>query len=137
MIFVEKTEDLYFNEGISIVVFGWLITCIAGMLPYVMWGGEFTLANALFESVSGYTTTGSTILNDIESLPKGLLFWRSSTHWIGGIGIILFVLLILPQSTRLILLNVEMSELSKSNFKYRTQRIIHLLVIVYARVNDC
>ncbi|MCF8295711.1 MAG: TrkH family potassium uptake protein, partial [Bacteroidales bacterium] len=75
LIFYEKTESIQYEESLAIIVFGWLITCIAGMLPYVMWGGEFTLVNAFFESVSGYTTTGSSILNDIEGLPKGLLFW--------------------------------------------------------------
>ena len=94
LIYVEKTQSISFTEGLSIVVFGWLLTCIAGMLPYIMWGGEFTLAKAWFESVSGFTTTGSTILNDVEALPLGLIFWRSATHWIGGIGIIIFVLLI-------------------------------------------
>ena len=98
LIFTERIDEVRFSEGLAISVTGWFITCIVGMLPYLMWGGEFTFANAFFESVSGYTTTGSTILNEIESLPKGILFWRSSTHWIGGMGVILFVLLILPQA---------------------------------------
>lgn len=98
-----------------------------------MWGGEFTIANAWFESVSGFTTTGSTILNNIEALPKGLLFWRSSTHWIGGIGIILFVLLILPQArgNRISIYNTEISSLSKLNFRVKTKKIVQILAIVY------
>jgi trk system potassium uptake protein len=133
LIFVEPTENLSFNEGLTIVVLGWFLTCIIGMLPYLMWGGEFTLANSFFESVSGYTTTGSSILNNIEILPKGLLFWRSSTHWIGGIGIILFVLLILPQSnnSQLTIVNTEISELAKMNFHYRSRKIVKVLAIVY------
>ncbi|HOP03610.1 MAG TPA: potassium transporter TrkG [Tenuifilaceae bacterium] len=132
-IFVEDQDNVSFSEGLAIVVGGWVITCIIGMLPYIMWGGEFSLVNAWFESVSGFTTTGSSILNNIEALPKGLLFWRSATHWIGGIGIVMFVLLILPQSTssRLTLLNAEMSELSKLNFRYKARKIIHVLIIVY------
>lgn len=132
-IFVEDHDDISFNEGLLIVVGGWFFTCLIGMLPYLMWGGEFSVANAWFESVSGFTTTGSSILNNIEDLPMGLLFWRSSTHWIGGIGIIMFVLLILPHSTssRLTLLNAEMSELSKLNFRYKARKIIHVLIIVY------
>lgn len=132
-IFVEEHDEISFSEGLFIVVGGWIVTCIMGMLPYLMWGGEFTLINAWFESVSGFTTTGSSILNNIEALPKGLLFWRSATHWIGGVGIIMFVLLILPHSTstRLTLLNAEMSELSKYNFRYKARKIIHVLVIVY------
>ena len=75
LIFTERIDEVRFSEGLAISVTGWFITCIVGMLPYLMWGGEFTFANAFFESVSGYTTTGSTILNEIESLPKGILFY--------------------------------------------------------------
>lgn len=133
MIFVERIEELMFNEGITIVVFSWAITCLIGAIPYIMWGGEFSVINAWFESVSGFTTTGSTILNDIENLPKGLLFWRSSTHWIGGIGVVMFILLILPysQNPKLTLINAEMSELSKGNFKYKARKILQILFYVY------
>ncbi len=133
LIFVERTENLSYEEGLIIVVFGWITTCLIGILPYIMWGGEFTIANAWFESVSGFTTTGSTILNNIEALPKGLLFWRSSTHWIGGIGIILFVLLILPQArgNRISIYNTEISSLSKLNFRVKTKKIAQILAIVY------
>lgn len=133
LIFAGPTENISFKEGLYIVVYGWLITCIIGMLPYLMWGGEFTVANAFFESVSGFTTTGSTVLNDIEILPKGLLFWRSSTHWIGGIGIILFVLLILPQSkgARLNIYNAELSSLSRLNFRFKAKKIVQVLAVVY------
>ncbi len=133
LVFSANYDSISFPEGIIIVVAGWLITCTIGMLPYIMWGGEFTLANAFFESVSGFTTTGSTVLNNIEGLPYGLLFWRSSTHWIGGVGIIIFVLLILPhaKNARITLLNTEMSELSKSNFHYKARTTIRILVVVY------
>lgn len=133
MVFVEKVDELFFNEGIVIVVFTWLITCLTGAMPYIMWGGEFSVMNAWFESVSGFTTTGSTILNDIEALPYGLLFWRSATHWIGGIGVIMFVLLILPysQGPRLLLLQTEMSEMSKSGFQFQAKRTLKVLVFVY------
>ncbi|RCW38363.1 TrkH family potassium uptake protein [Marinilabilia salmonicolor] len=133
LIFVERTEYISFSEGLTIVVLGWVITCVVGMLPYLMWGGEFTLTNAWFESVSGFTTTGSTILTEIESLPKGILFWRSSTHWIGGIGVILFVLLVLPQSKgrRVTIYNTEISSLSKMNFRYNKRKIVYILAIVY------
>lgn len=134
IIFVEPVQDLSFQEGISVVVVGWLITCVIGMLPYLMWGGEFSLINAWFESVSGFTTTGSSILNDVEALPMGLLFWRSSTHWIGGIGVIMFVLLILPisQNPRLKLVHTEMSDLSIFNFRQRAKRIVRIVATVYA-----
>ncbi len=132
-IFVESHDDISFSEGLAIVASGWIVTCLVGMLPYIMWGGEFSLINSWFESVSGFTTTGASILNNVEALPMGLLFWRSATHWIGGVGIIMFVLLILPHSTssRITLLNAEMSELSKLNFRYKARKIVHILVIVY------
>jgi len=133
IIYVQPTNYVTILEGISIVVFGWITTCLVGSLPYILWGGEFSIINSWFESVSGFTTTGSTIVNDIEALPKSLLFWRSSTHWIGGIGIILFILLILPESntSKLTLLNTEMSKLAKSDFKYRAKEIIKILLYVY------
>ena len=133
LIFTEKIEEIRFSEGLAISVIGWFITCVVGMLPYVMWGGEFTFVNAFFESVSGYTTTGSTILTEIESLPKGILFWRSSTHWIGGMGVILFVLLILPQARgmRSSLYKTEVSNLSRMNFKTKARQIARIIGIVY------
>ena len=133
LIYVQQTKYLTILEGVVIVVFGWIVTCLVGSLPYILWGGEFSLMNAWFESVSGFTTTGATILNDIEALPKSLLFWRSSTHWIGGIGIILFILLVLPESntSKLMLLNTEMSKIAKSDFKYRAKDIFKILFYVY------
>lgn len=133
LIFTEKIDEIRFNEGLVISVMGWFITCVVGMLPYVMWGGEFTFVNAFFESVSGYTTTGATILNEIETLPKGILFWRASTHWIGGMGVILFVLLILPQARglRSSLYKTEVSNLSRMNFKTKARQIARIIGIVY------
>jgi len=98
-----------------------------------LWGGEFTFTNAWFESVSGYTTTGSTILNDIESLPMSLLFWRSATHWLGGIGVVMLTLVILPNigHARFILLRTEMSDIAESNFRFQTKRVLKILAIVY------
>ena len=68
-IFVKSTESLSLNDGFLTIFLSWILSFIFGMLPYVLWGGEFTLINAWFESVSGYTTTGATILTDIEALP--------------------------------------------------------------------
>ena len=84
------------KEGYIIVTFGWLVMSASGMLPYLFTGAIPDITNAFFETISGYTTTGACILNDIESLPKGLLFWRSLTHWIGGMGIIVLAIAILP-----------------------------------------
>ena len=77
-IFVKKAPPLTLHDGFLTIVLSWFLSFIFGMLPYVLWGGEFTLVNAWFESVSGYTTTGATILTNVEALPRSLLFWRSS-----------------------------------------------------------
>ncbi len=132
-IFIPEFHELNTKEGISIVVMGWFIVCLMGAIPYIFYGGEFTLINAWFESVSGFTTTGSTVLNDIESLPKSILFWRSSTHWIGGLGIIIFAIIILPgkESKGHILLNTELSEIAKHSFNYSGRKILKMLFIVY------
>ena len=84
------------KEGYLIVTLGWMILSITGMLPYLFSGAIPNITNAFFETLSGYSTTGSSILTDIESLPKGILFWRSATHWIGGMGIIVLTIAILP-----------------------------------------
>lgn len=133
LIFVERQEQLTTKEGFCIVVGAWLLACVVGTFPYLIWGGEFSLINAWFESVSGFTTTGATILNDIESLPRGLLFWRMSTTWIGGIGVVMFVLVILPSMGRnkLTLTNLELSSLARDNYRYRTQTIVRILLGVY------
>jgi len=133
MIFVPSTTEISNREGFFIVVSGWLLSCLIGTLPYILWGGEFSLTNAWFESVSGYTTTGSTILTNIEALPPGLLFWRSSTHWIGGMGILIFVLSVLPSMGRagMILYRTEISSLAAENFHYRTKQNMQILLYVY------
>ncbi|CAM1334959.1 TrkH family potassium uptake protein [Tenacibaculum aestuariivivum] len=84
------------KEGYLIVTLGWLILSITGMLPYLLTGSIPSITDAFFETISGYSTTGSSILTDIESMPKGILFWRSATHWIGGMGIIVLTIAILP-----------------------------------------
>ena len=109
------------------------MSCLIGAVPYILWGGEFTFSNAFFESVSGFTTTGSTILQNIEALPHGLLFWRASTHWIGGIGIIIFVLSVLPSSgiVGLVLFRSEVSSVAQENFKQRANKAIQIITGVY------
>ena len=128
LFFVESEGEIKTKEGYAIVVGSWLVACIVGMFPYLIWGGEFTLINAWFESVSGFTTTGASILNDIEFLPRGLLFWRSSSAWIGGIAVV-----ILPSmgKSRHMLSNVEMSTIAKDNFHYRSKVIFRILITIY------
>lgn len=84
------------NDAYLIVTLSWLFISLLGSLPYLLSGAIPSVVNAFFESVSGFTTTGSSILTEIEALPKSILFWRSMTHWIGGIGIIVLVIIIMP-----------------------------------------
>ena len=89
-------RELTVREGYAVVSLAWLATGVAGALPYLLTGATYSPVAALFESVSGFTTTGATIFGDIESLPHGILFWRNLTQWIGGMGIIVLGIAILP-----------------------------------------
>ena len=133
MLFVPRAKSISNKEGFTIVVGSWVLASVVGMFPYLIWGGEFSLINAWFESVSGYTATGATILNNIEYLPQGLLFYRTSSNWLGGVGVVMFALVILPSlgTSKMSLSNVELSSLAKDNYRYRTQIIIRILLIVY------
>ncbi len=91
-----KRKVLQKRDGYVIVTFGWIFMSLAGTLPYLFTGAIPSFTDAFFETMSGYTTTGASILNDIESIPNGVLFWRSITHWIGGMGIIVLAIAILP-----------------------------------------
>lgn len=136
-IFIRKTPPVTLHDGFLTIVLSWLLSFIFGMLPYVLWGGEFSLVNAWFESVSGYTTTGATILNDVEALPRSLLFWRSSTHFIGGLGVVVFLLLVMPDASpyRLKLTNMEMSSLSKEGYRYKSSKVVWVIAMVYICLN--
>lgn len=98
LMFVTKKhqKEIKKRDGYLIVTLGWLVMVFSGMLPYLFTGAIPGFTNAFFESMSGYTTTGATILRDIESLPEGVLFWRSITNWIGGMGFIVLAVAILP-----------------------------------------
>lgn len=95
MIGRNASKQLFQRETLAMVGLGWLLLAFLGGLPF--WtSGELTLLDAYFESMSGFTTTGASILTDIEALPKSLLFWRSFTHWLGGMGIIVLFIAVLP-----------------------------------------
>ena len=134
LIFVPRSDHISQKEGYCIVVGAWIVSSIVGMFPYLMWGGEFTPINAWFESVSGFTTTGASILNNIETLPRGLLFWRMVTSWVGGIGVVMFALVILPSigKSKMMLSHFELSSLAKDNFNlYRTPTVVRIILSVY------
>lgn len=92
----EQNKELKKKDGYLIVTLGWLCMSSFGTLPYILSGTIPDFTNAFFETISGYTTTGASIMIDIESAPKGILFWRSLTQWIGGMGIIVLAVAILP-----------------------------------------
>lgn len=135
LIFTYGLKEVTLNkkESYVVVACSWMVSCIIGFFPYILWGGEFSFINAMFESVSGYTTTGATILSDVESLPKSLLFWRSSTHLLGGAGVVIFALALIPtlNKSRSSLTNIELSPFVKDNFKYKMKKAIRVLVTVY------
>ena len=93
-----KNSNIYAQEGFVCVALAWVILSAVGALPFFLSGAISNYVDAFFETVSGFTTTGATVLTDIEALPKGLLFWRSFTHWIGGMGILVFVLMFIPKA---------------------------------------
>ena len=92
----EEVPTMGRREGYIIVAFAWVLISLYGAFPFFLHGSIPSFTDAYFETMSGFTTTGASILTDIEALPKGLLFWRSVTQWIGGMGIIVFSLAILP-----------------------------------------
>lgn len=96
MITKNHRKEMNKKEGYFVVTFGWIVMAVSGSIPYMATEVIPSFTSAFFETMSGYTTTGATILNDIEIVPKGVLFWRSTTHWIGGMGIIVLAVAILP-----------------------------------------
>ena len=89
-------KEMNKREGYIVVSFGWIVMALSGTIPYVFTEAIPSFTDAFFETMSGFTTTGASILNDIEAVPEGVLFWRSLTHWIGGMGIIVLAVAILP-----------------------------------------
>ena len=93
-----RQSAIYARDGFAVVALAWILMSAFGALPFVLSGDIPSYVDALFETVSGFTTTGATILPEVESLSRGILFWRSFTHWVGGMGVLVFVMAILPMS---------------------------------------
>ena len=91
-----NTGGLYARDGFAIVALGWILLSAFGALPFLLSGAIPRVEDALFESISGFTTTGASILREVESLPRGILFWRSFTHWMGGMGVLVMMIAIMP-----------------------------------------
>ena len=92
-----EERKIYAKEGFLIVAFAWIMLAAIGAIPFVITKAIPHYVDALFETISGFTTTGASVLSDVESLPKSILFWRSFTNWIGGMGVLVFVLAVLPR----------------------------------------
>ncbi len=133
LIFVPAYRDITLKESYVIVALSWLLCCAVGMLPYLLWGGDFSVTKAWFESVSGYTTTGATSLSNIDGLPLSIRFWRASTQWIGGGGVVLFALVVLPSLGKVHanLSKIEMSSLSKLNLSKGVFGSLRMILVVY------
>ena len=93
-----QKKDMYAKEGFVAVALSWIVMSIFGAIPFVISGYIPNFFDAFFETVSGFTTTGASILTDIDALPRGLIFWRSFTHWMGGMGVLVFLVALLPLS---------------------------------------
>ncbi|WP_455631523.1 TrkH family potassium uptake protein [Parabacteroides sp.] len=127
------------REGMLVVTLTWALLSLFGMLPFY-WGGYIdTVTDAYFETMSGFTTTGSTILKDIESLPKGILFWRSLTQWQGGIGIVVFTMALLPVfgTNAIVMYDEETTGVTHERFRPRVTQVAKRLWGVYLLLTFC
>ena len=93
-----ENRNYYAREGFAIVALSWIVLSVTGALPFVISGEIPSFTNALFETISGFTTTGASILGDLDGMSRCCLFWRSFTHWIGGMGVIVFIVAVMPMT---------------------------------------
>ncbi|MDR1883207.1 MAG: TrkH family potassium uptake protein [Prevotella sp.] len=120
------------RESFVMVAMSWIILSVFGMLPFCLSGSIPDIGEAYFETMSGFTATGATILTDVESMPKGLLFWRSITQWMGGLGIVVFVATILPMGGNAsVLYDTEVTGIGYDRFRPRISQIAKRLWLVY------
>lgn len=126
-------SELFIKDGLLIVGLAWIIFSVIGAMPYYLTGSITSIVDAFFETVSGFTTTGSTILTDIESLPMGILFWRSFTHWIGGMGVLVFVMAIIPLSggNTMNIMKAEVPGPTVDKLVPKTKQTAKILYLIY------
>ncbi|MBR2778629.1 MAG: TrkH family potassium uptake protein [Firmicutes bacterium] len=128
-----SNREFSLKEGYLSVSLCWIILSLTGMLPFLLSGAIPDPVNAFFETVSGFTTTGSSILTDIESMPHGLLFWRSFTHWIGGMGVLVLVISVIPLvgGTRMNLMKAESPGPSVTRILPTAKNSARILYVMY------
>ena len=131
--FKPKNQNIYAREGFVIVAFAWILLSVFGALPFVISGNIPDYVDAFFETVSGFTTTGSTLVPDVESFPMSLKMWRSFTHWIGGMGVLVFALAILPAGSAqsMYIMRAEVPGPSVGKLVAKTQITARILYGIY------
>ena len=136
VLMTKSVDKIQAKEGYTIVLCAWITAWLFGAIPYMIYGGEFSVINALFESMSGFTTTGASILNDIESLPPGLQLWRIASAWIGGIGVVLLISLAIPddRNGQVILVSSETSSLAREYFKGGKRGFVRIMMLTYTAI---
>lgn len=130
-----KMVDIYEREGLALVTLGWLLAAFYGSLPF-LFAGAATPAAAYFESMSGFTTTGASVFGNVETLPRSLLFWRAMTHWLGGLGIVVILLAVLPWFgvAGKQLYRSETSGLDKNGLRPRIRDTANTLLKIYLAI---
>ena len=128
-----EKRTIYGKEGMVIVASAWILWSLFGALPFTISGSIPSYLDAFFETVSGFTTTGSSILTDVEALPQGMLFWRSFTHWIGGMGVLVFVMVLttLDKRNSMYLMRAEVPGPEKDKLVPRTMSTARILYGMY------
>ena len=128
-----KNKLLFARDGFAIVSASWVLMSLVGCLPFIISGVIPNLVDALFETVSGFTTTGASVLDEVESLPRSILMWRSFTHWVGGMGVLVFIIAFLPLSggQNMHIMKAESPGPSVSKLVPRVRNTAIILYIIY------
>lgn len=128
-----ENKTLYARDGYVIVALSWIVLSLFGSFPFIISGAIPSFVDALFETVSGFTTTGSSILSDVESLPKSMLMWRSFSHWVGGMGVLVFIMAFLPLSggNNMHLMKAESTGPAVSKIVPRVKKTAFILYTIY------
>ncbi len=131
-----KNMSFYTREGIMAVALGWIVMSLFGCIPLWHSVPHVGFTDALFETISGFTTTGASILTEVESLPKGVLFWRSFTHWVGGMGILVFMVALLPEASgdNIYLMRAESPGPSVGKLVPRVKSTAKILYLIYIAI---
>ncbi|MGH7564395.1 MAG: potassium transporter TrkG, partial [Gemmatimonadota bacterium] len=132
--FTRPIGDISIRDGFAIVTLGWVAVSAFGSLPFLLTGSITSVSGAFFETMSGFTTTGATVVPEIDLLPRGIVFWRSLSHWLGGMGIIVLSVAILPLLGvgGMQLMQAEIPGLAPDRLRPRVRQTAALLWVVYA-----